>query len=310
MRNKLTFLLIVFSYASNAQFKIQPQIGLESSTTTINYNEVSIPSGMQFSPKLGLRAEYQIKKGHGVFAGISTSAPTVDFNFSALPAGAGTYNTSRENLQVRFEGGYQFSTKPISLSKPKAASQATSSRNFGYGDMGSRGSCIRKMSCGRQSAMKQCGKNSSRTVAKNSGSYLRIIPSAGFAFIPSQPSEIETKSPGSATTHTYKAGAWNTAFITGAGFEFGSNRQAKYIVSVNYLKGLGNMDTKTVNSVTNGKSVATSVSSNASAWSISLGVPISLSKKKPQPKYQMERIYHHEKIVEKYQYRGRCGQYK
>ena len=139
---------------------------------------------------------------------------------------------------------------------------------------------------------------------------MRIIPSVGLAFIPGQPSEIETKT-GGQTTYDYKAGAWNTAVTAGTGFEFGNSRQAKFVVSINYLKGLGNMDTKTVNSVSNGKSVATMVSSAASSWNVSLGVPISFSKK-PKIKNQIENSRYSGKCgqSERYKPQSRCGQYR
>ncbi len=118
---------------------------------------------------------------------------------------------------------------------------------------------------------------------------MRIIPSVGLAFIPSQQTEIETKTQGTQTIYNYKADAWNTALIAGTGFEFGTNRHAKFIVNINYLKGLGNMDTKTINSVSNGKAVAATLGSNSSSWSVGLGIPLSFSKKKPEMHRQIER---------------------
>ncbi len=128
----------------------------------------------------------------------------------------------------------------------------------------------------------------------------------------SQPSEIDLNTQGSQTNYSYKAGAWNTALIAGTGFEFGSNRHAKFIININYLKGLGNMDTKTISSVSNNKSVATMISSKASSWNVSLGIPISLSKKKPEMHKQFERSMYHGRCGqnEKSQSHGRCGEYR
>ena len=139
---------------------------------------------------------------------------------------------------------------------------------------------------------------------------MRIIPSAGIAFIPGQPSEIETKTQGTQTTYSYKAGAWNTAFTAGTGFEFGSNNRPKFTVNVNYLHGLGNMDTETLNTISNGKPVSTTFSSKASGWNVSLGIPISLSKRKPVVQKQVERFKYNGKCgqSEKIQYRSGCGQ--
>ena len=107
---------------------------------------------------------------------------------------------------------------------------------------------------------------------------MRITPSVGLAFIPSQLTEIETQTQGTQTTYDYKAGAWSSAIIAGTAFEFGTNRHAKFVVNINYLKGLGNMDTKTINSVSNGKTVASTISSNNSGWNVSVGIPISFNK--------------------------------
>lgn len=320
MRNfTLTCLLIATGFAATAQFRIQPQLGVDNTKTSITYNDQSfVPSGMQFSPKLGLRMEYTFKKGHGIFAGISTSAPAIDFEFSDMQSAANSYNTARQNLQMRFEGGYQFSTKPISLSKKGSTQNAflktsgrCGERSFGKCGGHERASCGSKMSCGKQSAVRSCSKNSEKSVASKA-SYLRIIPSAGFAFIPAQPSVIESKLQGGQNMYTYKAGAWNTALIAGAGFEFGSGKQAKFMVSINYLKGLDNMETQTINSVSNGKSIASMVSSASSGWSISLGVPLSFSKIRPDIKRRFDRFNHNGRFgeFEKFQSHGRCGQYR
>ncbi|HUS02103.1 MAG TPA: hypothetical protein VMY77_10275 [Chitinophagaceae bacterium] len=309
---KLTCFLLALGFAANAQFNIQPQMGLENSRTIIQYNEQSIvPSGMQLSPKLALRMDYKFKTGHGPYIGISTTAPATNFNFSVPPTATNSYNTSRQNLQMRFEGGYQLSTKPIFFLKP--AKSLTSHASFrSSGRCGDREySCIKKLNCGNSSA-NRCSSSSNKSIAKNKGSYMRIIPSVGLAFIPGQPSEIETKTEGGQTTYDYKAGAWNTALTAGTGFEFGNNRQAKFVVSINYLKGLGNMDTKTINSVSNGKSEATIVSSKASSWNVSLGVPISFSKRKPEIKKQVEKFRYNGKCgqSERYKPQSRCGQYR
>lgn len=309
---KLTCFLLAFGFAANAQFSIQPQIGLENSRTIIQYNDQSIvPPGMQLSPKLALRMDYTFKKGHGPFIGISTAAPVTNFNFAVPPTATNSYSTSHEKIQMRFEAGYQLSTKPIYFSKP-AKSQASHASFRSSGRCGEKFySCIQKSSCGNSIA-NRCSGSSNRSVAKNKGSYMRIIPSVGLALIPGQPSEIETKTDGGQTTYDYKAGAWNTALTAGTGFEFGNSRQAKFVVSIHYLKGLGNMDTKTINSVSNGKSLATNVSSKASGWNVSLGVPVSFSKRKPEVKKPTEPSRYSGKCgqSERYKPQSRCGQYR
>ncbi len=338
MRNiKFTCLLIVLGYSAKAQFSIQPQIGIENSRTAININEQSfVPAGIQFSPKLALRIDYKLNKIHGLYAGISTSAPAVNFSFSDPQLASTSFNTSRRNVKLRFEGGYQLSTKAINLSKPSSSISNTASYNSFQEYSGKeKQSCREKMSfskssamegcskssamescskssamesCSKSSVMKSCHKNSGKSVAKNKGSYMKILPSVGFAYSPNQSSEIEM----TRGVYNYKAGAWNTAIVAGTGLEFGRNKQSKFIVNINYLHGLGNMDTKTINSMSNNKPLATMISSKASSWSVSLGVPLSLSKKKPEMHRQFERSKYDGKCgqKEKSQSPGRCGQYR
>lgn len=307
MRNIiLTCLLLACGYAVNAQFSIQPQFGIENSRTAININEQSfVPAGVQFFPKLALRLDYKLNKSNGVYAGISTSAPAIDFTFSDPQSAATSYNLSRNNIEFRFEGGYQFSTKPIYFSKPgRSVSTHSFSRSFHqYGNR--QQSCRTKSSCIRSSSANRCSKNANKTMAKNKGSYMKILPSLGFSYSPNQSSGIENKQ----GVYNYKGGAWNTALVAGTGFEFGNNRQAKFIVNINYLRGLGNMDTEMMNSVSNGKTVPTSFSSKASSWSISLGVPFSLSKRKKEVQHQYFRTFEKRQCgqSQKSPYRSRCG---
>ena len=134
---------------------------------------------------------------------------------------------------------------------------------------------------------------------------MKILPSIGFAYSPNQSSGIENNQ----GVYDYKGGAWNTALVAGTGFEFGNNKRAKFIITINYLKGLGNMNTEMINSVSNGKTLPTSFSSKASGWSIGLGVPFNLSKKKKDVQPQFFRPFERKRCgqVEKFQFRGRCG---
>ena len=84
----LTFIVqTVFS-----QLTLTPRIGVENSKTLVSVNDSKFfaPIPSQFSPQAGLRLDYQFKKGHGIFAGFSTSNSNTGFNFSnpetCLPA--------------------------------------------------------------------------------------------------------------------------------------------------------------------------------------------------------------------------------
>ena len=248
MRKTITLLFVLMSCVTNAQFSIQPQIGLENSRTTIKSNEFASfsPMGMQFAPRLAVRMNYKFKTGHGVFFGVATSSQAVEFKFTDPQAARTTYKATEKGLQLHLEGGYQYSTKPIALGKAGSANKA--GHRCGSGEQHK---CISKPGCGQHSSTSHCSKTSNKTTAANKGWYMRIVPSAGLAFIPSGAEKIETETKGGQTTYEYKAG-WNTAFIAGTAFEFGSLKQSKFVVSVNFLKGLGNKE-ETINTIVNGK---------------------------------------------------------
>jgi len=317
MRTKLTCLFVIISFVANAQFRLQPQIGMENSRTTVKVNDLPsfAPLGLQFAPRIAMRMEYKFKKGHGPFLGVATSSPYIGLNFTDPQSANTNFYTTKQNLQFRFEGGYQVSSKPIYFSKPVTVTQV---RTYSYNGGDHRcGESAKTLSSGEgetlssaktgcsHSCQRSCTKtNTLRTMVtrtQNKGWFMRIVPSAGVALIPTVNNDIETTPAGaSQTNYKYKAGAWNTAFITGAGFEFGTNKRTKFILNANYLKGLGNLDTKTINHISNGKSVTTSLKSNASSWNVSIGIPISFTKQKSETV-----IKHCEKIM----YQGKCGQH-
>jgi hypothetical protein len=296
MRKTITPLFVLISCVANAQFFIQPQIGLENSRTTIKSNEFACfsPMGMQFAPHLAVRMDYQFKTGHGVFFGIATSSQAVEFKFTDPEAARTIYTATEKGLQLHLEGGYQYSIKPIALGKAGSANRA------GYRCCGGeQRKCVSKPGCGQHNFTSYCSKTSNKTTAANKGWYMRIVPSAGIAFVPSGAEGIETEIKGGQTTYEYKAG-WKTAFIAGTAFEFGSLKQSKFIVNVNFLKGLGNNE-ETINTVANGKTITTSLRSNASSFNISLGIPVNLKKNKScsQKKEYLRSNNQH-----------RCGQYR
>ena len=111
----LLCLFVLFGYAANAQFTILPQLGFENSRTSVEFNELSSfsPLGAKLLPQAGIRLDYKSKQGHGPSVGIATSRSVVKFNFSDPETGMNTYTAAKGNTQLRIEGGYQVSTKPI-----------------------------------------------------------------------------------------------------------------------------------------------------------------------------------------------------
>lgn len=304
-QTNLICLFVIFGYVATAQFTILPQAGFENSRTSIELNELSCfsPLGAKLSPQAGVRLDYKLKKLHGPFLGVTTSRSVVKYDFSDQPSGMmNAYTASRGNTQLRLEGGYQVSTKPLYFKKSGSSSNKSSKAHCQKN--------TERKSCSYTMVKSSCGSrinkiNPPKTIDK--GSWVRIQPSVGIAYIPSTPSsEIYTKSQGSQNTYEYNAGNWKTAMIGGMGFEFGNNEVSKFIVSINYLKGMGNLDAKSITSVSGGKPAITTLRSNASSWNLRMGIPISFNKKKPVEKKQPVV----EKTYKEYKEAKKCGQYK
>lgn len=294
----LTCLFVIFGYIGNAQFSILPQLGFENSRTCIKVNELSSfsPIGAKISPQAGIRLDYKFKQLHGPYIGVATSRSVVNFNFSDAATAMNNFTASRGNTQFRLEGGYQVTTKPIYFKKSGSTNKS------------SKVHCqkiTQRTSCGYTMTRSSCtSKKSIATPAKSrdKGTWVRIQPSLGVAYIPStQSSGINTKSMAAQTSYEYNAGNWKTALISGVGFEFGKNAQSSFMISVNYLRGLGNMGTQSVTSVSGNKPTNTSLSSNTTGWNLRLGIPINLGKKPVAKQKATDKTYKEEK---------KCGQYK
>jgi len=102
------------------------------------------------------------------------------------------------------------------------------------------------------------------------------------AFVPGVSNGIEKTSINGMDNYKYTSGDYNTALITGANFIFGKNRDQKFLVNLNYFKGLGNLDSESITIEESGKTTTTNLRSSVSGWSLGVGVPIQLSKRKMQ----------------------------
>ena len=311
MRSMTLAGLLFIACAVNAQqLSLTPQIGFENSKTSINYNNVGsfAPLGGEFSPQVSLRLDYKFKQGFGPYIGISTSRSVVAFSFSDIENGMNLYSATKANMQMRLEAGYQFTTNPIFFNKAKAASTSkTKSQN--------------KNSCGSYSSRSNCSKdNASRSnhcQSKSSsvkkvapkGGWMRLQPSVGIGYIPSPKTDIISKTQGGETVYEYRAGNWNTALVTGMGFEFGRNKQRLINVSVNYFTGIGNMSKQNVISTSGNKTSAASLESKASGWNMRVGIPFTLSDKNA-PKHKSSSKAKRSGCGEKrvFEYKYRCGQ--
>jgi hypothetical protein len=312
----ITGLAAVLGYAASAQFSLLPQVGFENSRTNISYNNLSdfSPLGVKFSPQASLRLDYKFKKGHGPFVGISSSRSLVSFSFSDPENGMNIFSATTGDMQLRLEGGYQYSSKPIYFNKNKSQRSSASKSSY-YRTSGEKKSCgneyaSRSSSCGKtktesysrtESYSSRCGSSNKvkQTIAKKEkGGWMRIQPSLGIGYIPFVKTDVVTKTQGGLTTYQYNAGNWNTALVTGAGFEFGKNNQRLFTVSINYFNAIGNLDKQMLTTVSNSKTSVTYLQSDVSGWNMKVGIPFTLSKRS-EAKQQKEQ-----------KTRRDCGQYK
>lgn len=300
MKKIILPLFALITYGASAQFSIVPQLGMETFRTTIQSGDFASfsPMGQQFTPSLAIRMAYRLKSGQGAFLGVATNRQAVAFRFTDPQNALNSYTAAAKNLQLRLEGGYQFTSKPIALRKAVTTTSIASrygDRSFGERKQG----CARSRCSGTRSSENTSARSVTKTTTKDAGLYVSIKPSAGLAIAP-MGSAMETETKNGQKNYTYRAG-WGTALIAGTAFEFGTRDQPKFIVGINYIRGLGN-NTQTVTTNELLKPTTTTFSSKTSGFNVSLGIPISFKKKAaviqaPPP-------------INRPSYRRRCGQSK
>lgn len=294
--------LLLLSSAASAQLTLTPQIGIDNSRTSLQYNNGAsfAPLGRQTDPRASLRLDYRLKGGHGPFVGVASSPAPVDFSFADPATGARDFRAGTADRQWRLEGGWQYSSKPLTFRNRKAeAAAAQRARTRALEQKGEKSRCgsYRYKSDDTEARMKKAMQQV-RSKAWN----MRVQPFAGAAYVPGTEEDISTQN-GSAT---YKAGNWNTALLAGTGFEFGRGSQRLFTISVQYLKGLGDLDQKTLVTESDAKTTLTRLQSDVSAWSVGLGLPFTLAKKKaPQPA-RSQSTKEKSKCGEYKEYRYRC----
>ncbi|MBA4139976.1 MAG: hypothetical protein H0X70_05650 [Segetibacter sp.] len=308
MKSTILFILgsvALGSIATAQRLTLMPQLGLENSRTSIQYNNTPsfLPIGGQMSPYAGARLDYKTKKGHGVFIAAATNRSSISYDFSNLETGRSAYQVTQGDLKMNLQSGYMFSSKPIYFNKSAASKNKSSasktSTSLSENTIGERSHCSAYRS--------HCGKNnteSSKTAAieKDKGWSVSVQPSIGAAYKPSADESISTKTSGGQPVYSYNAGNWKLGVVTGVGFEFGKNLDRRFTINVNYLKGITNLDEK-ISSPSEVKPIVTNLSSKTSSWSVSAGIPITLNKKKKAVK----------SIEAQPQFRSsqsKCGRYK
>jgi hypothetical protein len=296
----LVLVFAAFAFTANSQLTILPQAGLENSATKISYNSLPYFSPVsQIQPQVSLRADYRFKNGWGPFAGISTNHSLINYNFSDPENGMTTYRASLGKMQLQLQAGLQYTTKPIFLNRhsPTKSSKTISSEKTTSCYSHYLTSCSHYSSncCQRKSGTEQKTKSAAQRWS------VRIQPSAGFGFMPSDKPDLVTKISGSQTSYTYPAGNIRTAMLTGVGFEFARNKTRFFTLSINYFKAIGN-DKTTFTTESASKTTTTSLNSKLSGWNASIGIPVSFAKK---PVYKTRKAQEFRE-----QYRIRCSSRK
>lgn len=284
---------VAFTLAAKAQkFSLLPQVGFENSKTKVSYNNLSSfsPAGVVFSPQAGLQFTYRSKAGHGFYLGAASSRSTVSYSFSNPETGMSNYKTTTGDMQLRWEGGYQFSSKPFyfnksgsKVTKPEVNNKTTEKKNCSYAY---KSHCMKNKSTSNRSLSTDQSKQALQK--GNRGSWVRLQPSVGMGFIPNPKADVFTQIQNGQTTYQYRAGNWNTALMTGMAFEFGKNKTRLFTVGVNYMKGMGNMKTQTITTISGAKTITTQLKSEVSGWNMRIGIPFTLGAKKPAIRQQAE----------------------
>lgn len=260
-------LMVLAASMTSAQLTLLPQFGFDRSKSNIQINNSS-----QFSPldnstfiKANLKLDYRFKGGHGPYVALGSSPGVVEYTFSDPLSAMNNFKAAAGSLQWRIEAGYQHSFQPITFKKRKKINAVAAEPV----------STVRKKSCGSYSSRyrSHCG-SQKKGPTKNNQLNMRIQPSIGFAYLPSVTDGLISKG----SSYQYNAGNWNTAFVSGIGFEFGKGRERLMTLSISYTKGIGNLGSETITTMQNGKATTTSFESSTANWGLTVGVPFSLTK--------------------------------
>lgn len=256
---------VACGFATNAQFSVTPRVGIEQAFTSVQYNNTSCISPMDanISPQVALRADYLINKRHGPFVGIASNRSLITYEFTNPETGDKEFTSSHGDWKLRLEAGYQVSSKAISLGRTSKKSNAATPLK------------VESPCAARKMMLAQAA------VAKKPVMNMRIQPYAGMAFVPNPQTAITTAMRSNETVYQYSAGNWTSAFITGVNLAFAKGDVNKYVIGLQYLHGIGNMNDETLTSPLDGKELNTQLSSSASAWNLTVGMPLNFTKSKP-----------------------------
>lgn len=291
-------LFLVMGTTAHSQWSLLPLAGIEKPQSSLYVNDQKAISslGGDIAFKGILRADYRFKGSHGPYASVGSSPAAIRVSFSDPENIVNNYVKETSGLQWRLEGGYGLSTKPIYFKKGAAKSTASkTSQTKTY-------TTVVKKSCGSYTYTYRCQRSTAtQKTAKNTAFNMRLQPAVGMAYLPAI--EDDVVQDGASTL--YRAGNWNTAFVSSLGFELAKGAHRFLTLQLSYTKGIGNLGTNTISTVVDGKNVFTSLRSNASSWGLTAGIPIMLTKKTTQP--VKREVKKEVEQVEKVKTYKRCG---
>jgi len=261
-----TGLLLLLATSASAQFSLIPQVGMERSRTTVDYNQLGSfsPLGTRLGLSASLRLDYRFKMGHGPFAAITTGPGVMEWTF-VNPSAAMSGPVRSGPIQWRLEAGYQYSSHPINLRNHSAKTTENTIK-------GSRSS----FGCG-----------ASRKPFRQQALNMRIQPSLAFAWLPTAGKDLSNKS----GSYVYRAGNYSTAIVPGLSIELGRGKERLMNLGFYYTAPLRSGEVSNISSVENGKPVSNSFTSDQSSWSLRIGLPVSLThhKKSAAPKTEQKK---------------------
>jgi len=283
--------------AVHAQFSLLPYAGFEQSRNNVGYGNALSAADINGNLKAGLKMDYRFKSGHSPFVNLTTTPAPVSFAFSNTGS---LLNTTRQGgLLLRLEGGYQYSSGPISFGKKHTGTRTATALT--------ETNTQQRKSCGAMAYRSHCGerKSSMKTAPANETLNMRLQPSLALAYVPAAVQNVEQTAGG----FTYASGSWKTAIVPALGFEFAKGAKRLFTLSAFYTRPLGRPDQK-VTTLTEGKPYITNLAPQASTWGLTLGVPFGLSKTKSAKQPAMFRQPATEKRHCTRNYTGRCMQWQ
>lgn len=253
--------------ALHAQFSLLPYAGFEQSRNKVGYDKAVSATAINGNLKAGLKMDYRFKSGHSPFVNLTTSPAPVSFVFNNT--GSLLNTTQQGGLLFRLEGGYQYSSKAISLGKKKTAARSAPALT--------ETTTQEKKSCGAISYRSHCGnrQNLSKAVPVNESLNMRLQPSLALAYVPAAEQGVEQTASG----FSYASGSWKTAIVPALGFEFAKGARKLFTLSAFYTRPLEQTDEK-VSTLSEGKPYITYLAPQTATWGITLGVPFGFSKTK------------------------------